>query len=311
MHSCPYCHNARSLLLGNVYCSNEGTAMQKLDTGTLFIKSKKLEETADHESRLSIRLMLNGQQYYKVGSSEHLVAPDNYLVVNQGQRYRTSFTADYEQEMILVAFQPGFAEGLLHSLIVPEDKLLDDPFSTGQQPIYFFEKTYPKDPIIGQLFYQLRKLIDEPISVKNEINLDEIYSDLLLQLLNTHRHIRQEINQLRSIKRATRTELYRRLNIAKDYIEAHISQNISIEYAANIACLSPHHFKRTFKDLFGISPHQFHVKKRLERACHLLQNSSSVGEACRQVGFEDTSSFIRLFRRHFGHTPGVFASRGN
>ncbi len=311
MNICPYCRNARSLLLGHVYCSNEGTAMQKLDTGTLFIKTKRLEETADHESRLSIRLMLNGQQHYKVGRGDHLVTPDNYLVVNQGQHYRTAFSADCEQEMILVAFQPGFAEGLLHDLVRPEDKLLDDPYLHNPQPVCFFEKTYPKDPVIAQLFSTLRSLVDEPMCIKKEADLDGIYTALLLRLLETHRYARQEINKLGSVKMSTRSELYRRLYIARDFMDAHISRKIDIAEAANTACLSPHHFKRTFKELFGISPHQFHIKKRLETAALLLQKQLPVNEVCRSVGFEDASSFIRLFRRHYACTPGEFADRKN
>src|SRR6187397_2286313 len=89
--SCPYCNSAQSLLLGNVYCSHQGKPMEQLETGTLFIKSKRLEETSDHVSRLSIRCILNGEQHYKVNMHDHRITPDTYLVVNQGQHYKTSF----------------------------------------------------------------------------------------------------------------------------------------------------------------------------------------------------------------------------
>jgi hypothetical protein len=112
--------------------------MESLETGTLMIRSKKLEETDDHVSRLSIRCMLNGNQHYKVGNHDVLVTPKNYLVVNQGQHYKTSFHSDHELEMLLVAFKPEFAEALLQSLVISEDQLLDDPFTHSRQPITFF-----------------------------------------------------------------------------------------------------------------------------------------------------------------------------
>ena len=305
MTICPYCNSAKSLLLGHVYCSRQSTPMQKLETGTLFIRSKKLEETSDHESRLSIRLMLNGRQYYRVGNHDHLVTSENYLVVNQGQRYRTAFQGKTEQEMILVAFQPGFAEGLLHTLVTPQDNLLDDPFHHNAQPVQFFEKTYDADPVIRQLFSLLRGLIDEDISVRKEVDLDGIYTALLVRLLDVHRNMDKEIGRLGSVKPSTRAELYRRLSIARDYMDAHLHRRVPVEEVATAACMSAHHFKRAFRELFGVPPHRYHVQRRLETAGQLLrQGSMSVGEVCRSVGFEDASSFIRLFRQRFGYTPG-------
>jgi len=306
---CPYCNSAQSLLLGHVYCSRQNTPMQELDTGTLFIKTRKLEETADHESRLSIRLMLNGQQYYRVGAHDHLVTPHNYLLVNQGQHYRTAFSGDTEQEMILVAFRPGFAEGLLHTLVKPQDKLLDDPFFEPRQPVQFFEKTYDADPLIRRLFARLHNLIDEDLAIRKEADLDGIYTALLVRMLEIHRDLSGEINKLGSVKAATRAELFRRLSIAKDFMDAHLDRRIHLEEVAKVACLSPHHFKRAFKTLYGQPPHQYHISKRLE-FCRLRLglHAEPVSEIGRQAGFEDASSFIRLFRERYACTPGVYAT---
>src|SRR5678815_5517420 len=113
---CPYCHSIQSVLMGNVYCSRHESSMENLETGTLYIRAQHLEETAEHVSRLSIRCMLNGEQHYRVGNRDVLVTPENYLVVNQGQLYKTALSSEHPLEMILVAFKPGFAESLLSSL---------------------------------------------------------------------------------------------------------------------------------------------------------------------------------------------------
>src|SRR5436189_2904021 len=105
---CPYCNNVQSLLMGNIYCSHQKKKIEKLDNGIMFLKSNKLEETNDHVSRLSIRCVTGGKQYYKVGNHEHTVTPENYLVINQGQHYRTSFESSRDQEMMLMAFKPGY-----------------------------------------------------------------------------------------------------------------------------------------------------------------------------------------------------------
>jgi len=282
--------------------------MSKLDNGAMMIRSDKLEETADHISRLTVRLSLNGEQYYKVGSNDHLINPKSYIVINQGQHYRTAFNGTKDQEMILVAFKPSFVSDALQSVVTAEDKLLDDPFKPVEQPVAFFEKSYEMDKEVLAIFGKLRSLMDEKdLGIRKEYDLQSLYSALLTRLLFVHKNLKQDIDQLKSAKLSTRTELYRRLTIAKDYMDTHREKRISIDEVAAIAFLSPHHFKRAFKELFHIAPHQYHVEKRLEYSRTLLaEKSNKIEDVCRKVGFENSSSFIRLFREHYGCTPRAF-----
>ena len=295
------------MLLGNVYCSLHGKAMGDLSTGTFTLKSKKLEETSDHVSRLSIRCTLSGEQHYKVGGNDFLVKPDNYLLVNQGQHYKTSFEADTEQEMILVAFRPGFAESLYYSLSNPTDVLLDNPFNSHTQKINFFEKTYDCDPMIQSHFQRLKKIMELDPAAKQELDMDGIYTALFTRLLVVQQALPAEFNKLKAVKRATREELFRRLSIAKDFMDANLGLKIYLEDIARIACLSVHHFKREFRTLYGISPHRYLLVQRIVKAKTLLNNSSfSIDEVAIAAGFENVSSFIRQFKEHTGNTPGVF-----
>ena len=299
------------MLLGNVYCSRDHKPMNSLENGTFLIRTKKLEETAEHVSRLSIRCMLNGSQYYKAAGSDHMVNPENYLVLNQGQVYKTAFSNHHTLEMLLVAFRPGFAESVLHSVITNEDKLLEDPFDTPSQPVLFFEQTYPSDPVILKIMIHLRAMMNEDIEWRKESDLDGIYTALLLRLMEIHRNLHSEINKLNSIRKSTRAELFRRLHVARDYMDANTDRRMSIEEVARVCWLSPHHFKRSFKSLFGMSPHRYHVQKRIQVASELLMHRFPVSEACRQVGFENSSSFIRLFREFYHVTPKKFSGFKN
>ena len=280
--------------------------MGLLETGTLSIRAKSLEETGDHVSRLSIRCMLAGEQHYKVGSNDYMVHPGNYLVVNQGQHYRTSFTADTEQEMILVAFKPGLAEALMRDMSCSEEELLDDPFDVSSGQLLFFERTYDKDPQIAQLFLQLGGLLHNTCE-DQQVDTDAIYTRMLKRLICLHQHLRPEIDRIKSRKQSTRTELYKRLHIARDYMEAHMGAQLRLEDISQAACLSVHHFKRAFSELFGISPHRFLVDKRMQRSKLLLKDRLLTIETISQLsGFADTSAFIRAFRLSEGMTPGQF-----
>ena len=302
---CPYCNNIRSLLLGHVYCSRQGAAMAELETGTLFIKAKKLEETGDHVSRLSIRCNLTGEQRYKVGGNDCLVKPTNFLVVNQGQHYKTSFEAEEEQEMILVAFKPGFAESLFYALSRNTAQLLNSPFGTCSDQLHFFEKTYEEDAVIKRLFLRLRSIIDLEDDVKRTLDIDAVYTALLERLIRLQGSVQKEVDSLHHLRASTRAELHRRLHIARDFMEAHVGEKVSLDTIATTACLSVHHFKREFKSLFGESPHRYLSLKRMEKAKQLLRSGRlSIEEVGAECGFENESSFIRQFKRYAGATPG-------
>jgi AraC family transcriptional regulator len=89
-----------------------------------------------------------------------------------------------------------------------------------------------------------------------------------------------------------------------DYIEEHLSENISLRQLAAVAQLSPFHFARAFKQSFGTPPHHYHMSRRIERAKAILEGPArTVTEVGLMLGFSETSSFTASFRRSVGVTP--------
>ena len=308
---CPYCHSSRSILVGNVYCSKHGAGMEKLDTGTLFIKTPKLEETDWHVSRLSIRMMLNGEQHYNVGNKDCTVTKNNFLVVNQGQLYKTSFEGCSDLEMLMVGFKPGFAESVFQAMVKTDEWLLDNPFIKADEPLRFFEKTYDADDTVTTLFATLKKMANGDYSVfENRAGLDDIYTRLIERLILLHFDIHISLEAKSQVKRSTKIELYKRLAVAKDYMDTYFSSDLALDRVAEVSLLSISHFKFLFKEYYGINPHAYIIRKRLAKAEELLTTSDlPVRAICTSVGFEDPSSFIRLFKNHYGHTPRSLRGR--
>lgn len=304
MSNCPYCESTRSLLIGQVYCSRHATAdMHRLGNGTLYIRSRRLEETADHVSRLSIRLMLNGRQWYKVGNADRTVHPDNFLVIDQGQHYRTEFESDRGAEMLMVGFRPGLAAEVRRNLTVPTEALVDDP-NPPVAPIAFFEQTYPMDPEVHSLFAQLHVLVKADPMARQEVDVDPIHDRLMERLVMLQFGLLERSEQLNVMKRSTRIELWRRLNIARDLAASCPDRPLTVPDLAKAACLSEHHFKRLFRAAFGIPPHAFLRQVRMRRAQELLaEGRHMVSEVAAAVGYVDLSAFGRSYRRHFGHNP--------
>jgi AraC family transcriptional regulator len=90
----------------------------------------------------------------------------------------------------------------------------------------------------------------------------------------------------------------------RTFIDNNLHRAIHIRDLSAVARRSPAHFSRKFKLAVGESPHAYVVKRRLERACHLMMTSTaSLSEIALSVGFSDQAHLCRLFRQAFGQSP--------
>jgi AraC family transcriptional regulator len=88
------------------------------------------------------------------------------------------------------------------------------------------------------------------------------------------------------------------------YIDSNLHRAIHIRDLSAVARRSPAHFSRKFKLAVGESPHAYVVRRRLERAGHLMMTSvASLSEIALSVGFSDQAHLCRLFRQAFGQSP--------
>jgi AraC-like DNA-binding protein len=92
-----------------------------------------------------------------------------------------------------------------------------------------------------------------------------------------------------------------------EYIHANTSGNISLADMAKIAELTPHHLATLFTKATGLSPHQYVLRVRIERAkSHLTDDRSSIAEVSKLVGFRTQEHFTKVFRKVVGVTPSEF-----
>lgn len=96
----------------------------------------------------------------------------------------------------------------------------------------------------------------------------------------------------------------RQLRSIEDHVESHLNREISLHEMADLLRYSPHYFCRVFKRATGISPHQFVLSRRIERAKLLLRNRElSLSNLALEVGFANQSHFGATFRKVVGMTP--------
>lgn len=101
----------------------------------------------------------------------------------------------------------------------------------------------------------------------------------------------------------------RQLDRVLEYITANLSESLSLTQVAAVGGLSAYHFARLFKIATGISPHQYVLAQRIERAKQLLlRGQSSVIDVALESGFNDPSYFSRIFRKATGVSPKHYRS---
>ena len=97
---------------------------------------------------------------------------------------------------------------------------------------------------------------------------------------------------------------------AKDLIDRDYAAPLDVPALARAAYASSAHFSRSFKEAFGETPHQFLLRRRIERATELLRGTDlSVTEVSLEVGFQSLSSFSNAFRDLIGERPSDYAQR--
>lgn len=91
------------------------------------------------------------------------------------------------------------------------------------------------------------------------------------------------------------------------YIKANLGEKININKLSDKACMSKATFYRLFKRELGISPNDYILAEKMNRAKQLLANpQAKVTAVSYELGFVDTNYFIRAFKKLVGVTPGNY-----
>jgi AraC-like DNA-binding protein len=104
--------------------------------------------------------------------------------------------------------------------------------------------------------------------------------------------------------------LSRHLLRVRDLIDRAYAAPLDVPALARSAHVSEAYFSRSFKAAFGETPHQYLLRRRMERAKALLRAGDlPVTEVCLAVGFTSLGSFSTQFRRFVGESPTAYRER--
>ena len=94
---------------------------------------------------------------------------------------------------------------------------------------------------------------------------------------------------------------------ARDAMDRAYAEPLDVRAVAAVAHVSEAHFIRSFRAVFGETPHRYLQRRRVERSMFLLRETGrSVTDICLDVGFSSLGTFSRTFREIVGETPSAY-----
>lgn len=247
---------------------------------------------------LSIKTIRRGSALFKADRGIHKVQRGNFLVMNAGREYTVIVDEPEPIFGFSVFFAPGFVEKVSRESQGPDAK----PIRESEYP--FYERIYKDEKTLQKLYAFQDGFLQHQ---DDTLWLEQQTQDLALSLVALQTKVKAEVEAFAELRPAARDEVYRRLYKARDYAQACLDQKVSLTDLADVACFSPSYFLRSFRALYGKTPHQFLLELRLERARHLLRTTEkTVTEICGAVGFESLGSFSWTFSRRVGVSPEMY-----
>jgi AraC-like DNA-binding protein len=152
----------------------------------------------------------------------------------------------------------------------------------------------------NQLRQLIQMLVTEVYSSPDDLLLSRACNDTIIALL--HNHIRAFHADPGNIRLdMTALDLY---------IERHLSNKLTVTQLAGSVFLSESRFYSLFKKQTGMTPHQYVLRKRIDKAkTYLEQGKASLGHIADLTGFSDHSSFTHAFTRLQGLSPSRYKKR--
>lgn len=99
------------------------------------------------------------------------------------------------------------------------------------------------------------------------------------------------------------------LRRARDHIDRHFAEPLDVPTMARAAHMSPAHFARRFRAVYGEAPYTYLMTRRIERAKAFLRQGMSVTDTCCAVGCTSLGSFSVRFTGIVGETPSRYRER--
>ncbi len=160
---------------------------------------------------------------------------------------------------------------------------------------------------IGDTLFDLSNILVEKAILSTYKNRDDD-NKLLLEDLKDENYYEQPFTN--HVQFIPQNRQYSFLNVAVEYIDAHLYEKIYLSDIAKACNLSESYFSKCFKKEFGMSFKAYHMQQKISESEELLKaTNKNVNQIADELGFENASYFIKLFKNRTGMTPASYKNK--
>lgn len=250
--------------------------------------------------------MIEGTEHYGMPGKNHHVEKGQYLLVNEKRGF--DIELPYTRAAVrgfCITLSDEVTSDIQRCSENTEEQLLDNPAGIILAAD-FAEMIHPAGDSLGELLLGLTARLDTQTGRVAESD-ELLFTHIAEALLVSQRKLHKRAASLNARRTSTRIELYRRIAHAKTIMDEAPETVSNIGALAQEAALSEFHFMRCFRQLYGFSPHQYLIQRRILKAADLLAGNVTVSEVALRCGFSDLQAFSKAFRKHYGCAPSRFS----
>lgn len=192
--------------------------------------------------------------------------------------------------------------GWAYRMLYPEAALLQGAASqlAGRpQHTPFFPNPVIRDDALARSILNLHITSEESLSA---LERESHFLWAFTQLIARHADSRPVFKPLPDERQG--------VTLARDYLDSHYAEDVSLAGLSRLVNLSPFHLLRTFRNIVGLTPHAYVTQVRVAQAKRLLLvGGLPLTQVALDTGFGDQSHFTKRFKQIVGVTPGQYRHR--
>ena len=273
---------------------NDRQYMNSGEFEVFFYKDANLNHIVDHSHPYyEVYFFLSGDVTYDVDGNQYDLQYGDYLLIPPGTKHHPIFhSTDKNYQRFVLWISRSYYESMC---TWSEDFSYSFRYAEEKKSYRFRTDFITFQNIQGRLLDLLEELHGK--KAFHKLNAELLVLTFLLQIN------RITYDMLHQVPVAYENVLY--LNLC-DYINNHLSEDLSLDKLASFFYSSKYHISHVFKDNMGISIHQYIIKKRLNASKNGILSGIPFTELYHQYGFSDYTSFYRAFKKEFGLSPKEF-----